>query len=277
MSFLEQNILVDGVRLRYRDRGEGDPVVFVHGTPSYSYEWRDVVPQVEAAGYRAITYDLLGYGDSERPLDRDTSVGGQTELLVKLLDELGLEQPSLITHDIGGAIGQRIAVHHPDRLRRLMLIDTVSYDSWPSVTWQRIIRERLDSYAAMSGDEFEAMLTRQLKMVVADENDMEGERLRAFLSPHRTAVGRTSFFEHQVRHYDSKYTSELTERLRELTVPVRIVWGRHDKWQPTAYAEQLAADIPGAELVVISDAGHFPMEDAPKRVTREVLDFLAGR
>lgn len=277
MSFLEQNILVDGVRLRYRDRGEGDPVVFVHGTPSYSYEWRDVVPQVEAAGYRAITYDLLGYGDSERPLDRDTSVGGQTELLVKLLDELGLEQPSLITHDIGGAIGQRIAVHHPDRLRRLMLIDTVSYDSWPSVTWQRIIRERLDSYAAMSGDEFEAMLTRQLKMVVADENDMEGERLRAFLAPHRTAVGRTSFFEHQVRHYDSKYTSELTERLRELTVPVRIVWGRHDKWQPTAYAEQLAADIPGAELVVISDAGHFPMEDAPKRVTREVLDFLAGR
>jgi pimeloyl-ACP methyl ester carboxylesterase len=277
MSFLEQNILVDGVRLRYRDRGEGDPVVFVHGTPSYSYEWRDVVPQIEAAGYRVLTYDLLGYGDSERPLDRDTSVGGQTELLIKLLDELGLEQPSLITHDIGGAIGQRIAVHHPDRVRRLMLIDTVSYDSWPSVTWQRIIRERLDSYAAMSADEFEAMLTGQLKMVVADENDMAGERLRAFLAPHRTAVGRTSFFEHQVRHYDSKYTSELTGRLRELTVPVRIVWGRDDNWQPTTYAERLAADIPGADLVVVPNAGHFLMEDAPERVAREVLDFLAGR
>ena len=74
MSFLDLNVVVDGVRLAYRDRGEGPPVVFVHGTPSYSYEWREVVPEVESAGYRVVTYDLLGYGDSERPLDRDTSV-----------------------------------------------------------------------------------------------------------------------------------------------------------------------------------------------------------
>jgi pimeloyl-ACP methyl ester carboxylesterase len=127
MGFLDRNILVDGVRLAYRDRGQGEPVVFVHGTPSYSYEWREVVPHVENAGYRVITYDLLGYGDSERPLDRDTSVGGQTELLIKLLEELGLGQPSLITHDIGGAIGQRIAVQHssprapPDAARHRQL------------------------------------------------------------------------------------------------------------------------------------------------------------
>ena len=132
MSFLDRNVLVDGVRLAYRDRGEGEPVVFVHGTPSWSHEWRHVVPHVEAAGHRVITYDLLGYGDSERPLDRDTSVGAQTDLLLALLDELGVEHPTLITHDIGGAIGQRVAVLHPGTVRRLMLVDTVSYDSWPS-------------------------------------------------------------------------------------------------------------------------------------------------
>ena len=103
MSFLDRNLLVDGVRLAYRDRGEGEPVVFVHGTPSWSHEWRHVVPAVEAAGHRVVTYDLLGFGDSERPLDRDTSVAAQTDLLIGLLDELGLERPSLITHDIGGA------------------------------------------------------------------------------------------------------------------------------------------------------------------------------
>ncbi|MFC5142099.1 alpha/beta fold hydrolase [Actinomycetospora rhizophila] len=277
MSFLDRNVLVDGVRLAYRDRGEGEPVVFVHGTPSWSHEWRHVVPHVEAAGHRVITYDLLGYGDSERPLDRDTSVGAQTDLLLALLDELGVEHPTLITHDIGGAIGQRVAVLHPGTVRRLMLIDTVSYDSWPSETWQEIIRTRLDSYASMSADEFEAMMTRQLTMTVADEAVMTGDELRAFLAPHRTALGRTSFFEHQVRHYDSRWTEELTDRLEKIDVPVRIVWGRADRWQPVSCAERLAADIPGASLVVVDGAGHFLMEDDPARLTREVLDFLASR
>ncbi len=67
MTLLDRNPLVDGVRLAYRDRGEGEPVVFVHGTPSWSHEWRHVVPAVEAAGHRVVTYDLLGFGDSERP------------------------------------------------------------------------------------------------------------------------------------------------------------------------------------------------------------------
>lgn len=275
MSFLDRHLLVDGVRLAYRDRGEGDPVVLVHGTPSYSHEWRHVAPAIEAAGHRVITYDLLGYGASERPLDRDTSVGAQTGLLVGLLDALGLQAPSLVTHDIGGAIGQRMAVLHPERLRRLVLIDTVSYDSWPSSTWREILRTRREDDAPMPAGEFEELLTRQLRMTVADEAVMSGDELRAFLAPHRTALGRVSFFEHQVRHYDSRYTEELTDRLGEIVVPVRLLWGAEDRWQPTHWAERLAADIPHAELVVVPDAGHFVMEDAPERVTREVLDFLA--
>lgn len=274
MTFLDRNVLVDGVRLAHRDRGEGQPVVFVHGTPSWSYEWRHVVPAVEGAGHRVVVYDLLGFGDSERPLDRDTSVAAQTDLLIGLLDELGLERPSLITHDIGGAIGQRIAVLHPERARRVMLIDAVSYDSWPSQTWREIIRTRLDSDTAMSAQDFEEMLTRQLRMTVA--GTMSDDDLRAYLAPHRTALGRASFFEHQVRHYDSRYTEELTRRLGDIDIPVRILWGQEDRWQPTSYAERLAADIPGAELVVVPHAGHFLMEDEPERVAREVLDFLAG-
>src|SRR4051794_2291908 len=228
---LTEHVLVDGVRLAYRDRGDGDPVVFVHGTPSYSYEWRHVMPEVEATGRRVVTYDLLGYGASERPLDRDTSVGAQTELLVGLLDALGIEAVDLVTHDIGGAIGQRMAVLHPGRVRRLMLIDSVSYDSWPSATWREVIRTQLDDHMAMSAEAFEEMLTRQLTMTVADASVMTGEVLRAFLAPHRTALGRVSFFDHQVRHYDSRYTEEISDRLGELTLPVRILWGQEDRWQ----------------------------------------------
>lgn len=276
MTLLDSDIIVDGVRLAYRDRGTGEPVVFVHGTPSYSYEWRDVVPHIEAAGYRTITYDLLGYGASERPLDRDTSVNAQTELLIRMLDELGLARVALVAHDIGGAIGQRAAIRWPERVQRLLLIDTVSYDSWPSPTWRAIVRENRDDPAAMSATEFERMLTRQLRMAVDDPARMQGEVLEAYLAPHRTALGRASFFEHQVGHYDSAYTEELVDGLAHLGLPVRILWGGRDRWQPVSYAERLAADIPGAELVLLSEAGHFVMEDDPAAVTREVLDFLVA-
>ncbi|MFC9855148.1 alpha/beta fold hydrolase [Streptomyces prasinus] len=276
MTLLTDSLVVDGVRLAHRDRGRGEPVIFIHGTPSHSYEWRDVVPHIEAAGFRTVTYDLLGYGRSERPVDRDTSVAAQTDLLGHLLDALCIDRATIVAHDIGGAIGQRFAVAHPERVRRLMLIDSVSYDSWPSPTWRRIIDEELDDLPGMSQDAFDALLTRQLGMTVADASHMTGDVLQAYLAPHRSAPGRVSFFEHQVRHYDSKYTEEIGDALRRLTMPVRILWGEEDRWQPLHYAERLRDDIPGAELVVVPGAGHFLMEDAPGRVVREIRDFLTA-
>ncbi|CAL9330825.1 alpha/beta fold hydrolase [Streptomyces sp. enrichment culture] len=276
MTVLTDHLVVDGVRLAYRDRGRGEPVIFIHGTPSHSYEWRDIVPHVEATGRRVVTYDLLGYGRSERPVDRDTSVAAQTDLLGHLLDALDLDRVNVVAHDIGGAVALRFALAHPGRVRRLMIIDTVSYDSWPSPTWQKIIDERLDEAAAMSRDEFDTLLTGQLTMAVADPARMTGDVLRAYLEPHRSPLGRVSFFEHQVRHYDSTYTEEISDRLGQLTMPVRIVWGEEDQWQPLHYAKRLRDDIPGAELVVVPGAGHFLMEDAPERLVGEILDFLAA-
>ncbi|WP_190817202.1 hypothetical protein [Saccharopolyspora pogona] len=105
-----------------------------------------------------------------------------------------------------------------------MLIDAVSYDSWPSSTWRKIIREHLDDYAAMPQADFEAMLTRQLTMTVGEPTRMTGETLEAYLAPHRTPMGRASFFEHQVRHYDSTPTQRVAPLLKTLTAPTRIVW-----------------------------------------------------
>lgn len=275
MTIADQHLLVDGARIAYADRGAGWPVVFVHGTPAHSYLWRNVAPRVEAAGYRTIVYDLLGYGASERPVDRDTSVAGQIEVLDGLRSRLGLERCTLVGHDIGGAIAQHVALQAESGLDRLLLIDTVSYDSWPSETWRAIIDTHLADYEAMPQEDFEALLARQLRMTVADPSRMGGEVLDAYLAPHRSRLGQTSFFEHQVRHYDARYTEELTDRLSDMALPVRLLWGAQDRWQPLSYGYRLASDIPGAELTVIQNAGHFVMEDAPDRVATEILDFLA--
>ncbi|MEU5850318.1 alpha/beta fold hydrolase [Saccharopolyspora shandongensis] len=273
---LDRNLIVDGVRLAYRRTAgsTGETLVFLHGTPSHSHIWRDVIPPVEAAGHGVLAYDLLGYGASERPPNRDTSVEAQADLLGEVLAQQEIRRCSLIAHDIGGAVAQIFATRHPDRVQRLMLIDAVSYDSWPSSTWRKIIRDHLDDYAAMPQADFEAMLTRQLTMTVTDPTRMTGETLETYLAPHKTPMGRASFFEHQVRHYDSTPTRRVAPLLKTLTAPTRIVWGAEDSWQPVTFAKRLAEDIPNATLTVVPDTGHFLMEENPTRVVEEIQALL---
>lgn len=274
---IDDQLLVDGVRLacRYRAGSSGEVLVFLHGTPSHSFLWRNVVPPLEADGHTVLAHDLLGFGASERPVERDTSVTAQARLLAALLDRVGITRCTLVAHDIGGAIAQIFATRHPDRVDRLMLIDTVSYDSWPSATWRAIIRDHRDSHVGMPQREFEDMLGRQLAMTVADRTRMSGDILDAYLAPYRTPLGRASFFEHQVRHYDSGPTQRVAPLLETLPMPTRILWGELDRWQPLAYGQRLARDIPGAELVTVADAGHFLMEDAPARVVAEIRRLLS--
>ena len=269
---LNRHAIVDGHRLAYRHTPGEHTLVLLHGTPSHSFIWRNVVPDLEADGFGVLAYDLLGFGASERPVDADTSVTAQAELLDALLAQLGIDSCTLVAHDIGGAIGQIFATRHQDRVERLVLVDSVSYDSWPSETWRRIIRDHLADHAAMPQPEFERMLTDQLAMTVAEP--MPDEVLDAYLAPHRSPLGRASFFEHQVRHYDSAPTEQVAPLLPELRMPVRILWGEQDRWQPVSYGRRLADDIPGAELVVVSGAGHFLMEDRPERVVAELRRFV---
>lgn len=274
VSPVDRDIVVDGVRLAYCDHGSGEPVVLIHGTPSHSVIWRDVLPRVTTAGHRVLAFDLLGYGRSERPVERDTSVTAQAQLLEHLLEALGIGEVTLVGHDLGGAIGQILATRTPERVRRLMLVDTVSFDSWPSETWQRIISDHPGGAAGMTAGEFEEILAGQLAMTVNDRS-MSGAVLDAYLAPYRSAVGRASFFEHQVRHYDSAHTRRVVPHLGELTMPVRIVWGGADSWQPASYAARLHEAIPGStEPVIVDGAGHFLPEEAPDTVAEEILRLL---
>lgn len=272
--------IINGYRIACAIEGPGGdggvPIVLIHGTPSHSYIWRNATPRLVAAGHRVFRYDLLGFGASERPLNADTSVGGQGPVLEALLDRWGLARAHVVAHDIGGAIGLHLAVARPERCLSLTVIDTVSYDSWPSATWRKIIREHLDTYAAMSEQALRDMLTRQLRMTVFNKAAMSGDVLEAYLAPHAGPLGRASFFHHQVRHYDSRYTEEITSALGDIALPTQIIWGAEDEWQPVAYAKRLAKDIPGASLTIIPKAGHFLMEDAPEAVAENVIRFVRG-
>ena len=134
MHLVNQHALIENTRIAHGLYGDGAPVVVIHGTPSSSYIWRNIMPSLLEAGYKVHLFDLLGYGLSERPQDpaTDTSVTGQVPILEGLLALWGLNEAHIIAHDIGGAVAQRFTIQSPERVKSLTMLDVVSYDSWPS-------------------------------------------------------------------------------------------------------------------------------------------------
>jgi haloalkane dehalogenase len=116
---------VDGLRLAHLDEGDGAPVVFFHGEPTWSYLWRKVIPPVRDAGHRCIAPDYAGFGRSDKPTDIAWySYDRHTDLAAGLLADLDLRDATAVVHDWGGPIGLRVAVEHPNRISRLVILDT---------------------------------------------------------------------------------------------------------------------------------------------------------
>jgi pimeloyl-ACP methyl ester carboxylesterase len=274
-----QNTLVGGYRIAHGVHGSGEPVVLIHGTPSFAYIWRHVVPALTAAGLQVHAFDLLGYGHSERPVDPtvDTSVAGQVAVLTDLMAQWGLRDAHIVAHDIGGAVAQRLTIFHPERVRTLTLIDSVSFDSWPSERTREQMRAGVDSLMKAPDSEHRAHFRAWLETTLYDSSRVADEVLDAYVGMISGPVGQASLFQHQVLHYDSRYTDELTDRLHELGErPVQLIWGANDRWQVIDWAYRLRDAIPGAALHVLDECGHFAPEDQPQAIADHVEAFIAA-
>ncbi|MDV8000069.1 alpha/beta hydrolase [Rhodococcus sp. IEGM 1408] len=274
---VDRDALINGHRIAYGIHGAGEPVVLVHGTPSSSYIWRDVVPRLVVAGYRAHVFDLLGYGLSERPRDPgvDTSITGNEAVLNGLLEEWELDTFHLVAHDIGGGVAQRFAVHGAERLRTLTMIDVVSFDSYPSERTRAQMAEGLEVLAKKPDDEHRAHFREWLLSTHSDPASFDPEALQIYVDLISGPIGQPSLFQHQVAHYDPVHTLEISDRLHTLgETPVQLIWGADDTWQTLDWAHRLQQAIPGSALQVIENCGHFAPEERPVEVAAAILGFL---
>ncbi|GFF55209.1 haloacetate dehalogenase H-1 [Aspergillus lentulus] len=276
-----ENVLIRGTRIAYGIYGEptGEPVVLLHGTPSSSLIWRNVVPQLTSAHYRVHVFDWLGYGVSERPWDPsiDTSISGQVPILEGLLAHWGLESAHVVAHDIGGGIAQRFAIFSPQRIRSLTLVDVVSFDSYPSARTKKQMEDGLETLIRAPDARHREHYRGWLRSAVHKREQFESSSLDIFLGYISGPVGQASLYQHQVRFYDPQHTLEIADRLGELgKLPVKLIWGVNDGWQVPDWAHILHEAIPGSELEFIEDCGHFSPEDQPEKLAKSLVTFLKG-
>ncbi|WP_227545987.1 alpha/beta fold hydrolase [Marinobacter fonticola] len=263
--------MIEGHHIAYREMGEGAPVFLIHGIPTNKFMWREIMPKM-AEKYRVIAPDMLNYGESEMPRDADVSINAQTRILVKLMDALGVPRADIISHDIGGGIGQLMAVNHPERVRRQILIDSVCFDSWPIPEFKRMLEPGVEE--STSVEEFIGTMRDFMPNGVHDPAVMTEELKDIYIKPWNSAEGKAAFFRN-MRRLNKEYTQAIAGELPNIKIDTLILWGDKDSFQKPEYGPMLADAIPNAELVWIKDAGHWVTDEQPGETTRLILDFLA--
>jgi pimeloyl-ACP methyl ester carboxylesterase len=251
--------------------GDGPPLVLVHGTPSWSFLWRKVVPLLaEHASVHVI--DLLGYGDSERALDQDMSITAQGRALAQLLAQLGLERPVLVGHDIGGATVLRAHLVEGRAAGAIVLVDAVALNPWNTPTTLHI-RQHLDAYRTMPSHIYEEVVKAHLRTAVF--RPLDDGALAAYLAPWQGEDGQAAYFR-KIAQWTDDDVGALEERLPGIAVPTLVIWGEEDRWLHLSVARSLQARIAGSCLRTIAAAGHFSPEDAPVEVAAEILAFAVA-
>ena len=254
-------------------RAAGDPtdpvVVLVHGYPESSYMWRHLLPVLAAAGWRALAPDLPGYGDSEP--DPPGTWERHLEALARFVSELAPEHArvALVTHDWGVMIGLRWACENPHAVGALVISDGGFFADrrWHDLAnalrtpeqGERVIRSytREGFFAAMK----------------ATSSGMTDEALEEYWKGFADETRRLAHLE-LYRSGDFEKLAPYEGRLAELGVPTLIVWGEQDRFSGVKLADRFHKEIPGSQLVMFKDAGHFVWDDEPERTARAVADFL---
>ena len=264
---------LSGARIYYYaagTRGAGNPVVFLHGFATSGHLWNDVVPLMPP-GHRLVVLDLLGYGRSDRPGNRELDIRAHAARVVDLLDELRIDSACIVGHGFGGGIAQSLAVRHADRVSHLCLIDTVAFDRWPNRRL-RFARAILPAASLFPPRVLAAALRRALARGYADAARV-ARSIDMYVRPFADEAGRGALLAH-LRAMHNEETADLATRLSGITIPTAIVWGRHDKVMPLEVGRQLQAAIPGASLTIVDDARHFAPEETPRPIADVLADLL---
>lgn len=260
--------LPDGLRLHYLDIGEGEPVVFIHGSgpgASGHSNFKQNHPVFTEAGYRVIVPDLPGYGASDKP-ETVYSLDFFVTALSGLLDALDIQRCVLVGNSLGGAIALQLALNEPQRVSRLVLMAPGG------------LMEKEQYYLQMEGIQ---------KMGAAfangELNDAAGMRrllgLQLFdpaLITDETVNERVAVVQQQPRCVlGSMQVPNLTGRLAELACPILGFWGMNDKFCPVSGAQTMMERCRDIRFVLLSECGHWVMVEHRELFNRTCLDFLA--
>jgi pimeloyl-ACP methyl ester carboxylesterase len=267
---------INGQNLHVKKMGQGEPVfLLLHGFVSSLYSWNSVMTPLSKLG-TVIAFDRTGFGLSERPLSwqgqNPYSSEAQIGLVTGILDHYGVQKAILVGNSAGGTISMQVALEHPERVSALILVDPAVYNGGGAPQWLKPI------LATPQMRHLGPLITRQIlkrgpdliKLAWHNPAVLSLETQDLYLKPFQVENWDKALWEFTL----ASQPTGLSDRLNELTLPVLVITGDHDRIVPTKDSVRLASELPNATLEVISNAGHVPHEEQPQRFLEVVTRFL---
>lgn len=267
-----------GLRYHYLDEGRGDPIVMVHGNPTWSFYYRRLIEDLRAK-YRVIVVDHMGCGLSDKPQRYDYTLARHIANLEALLEQLALKEITLVMHDWGGPIGMGYAVRHPDRMRRFVILNTVAFWS-PEIPWfLRFCRLPLVGPIMIRGLNLFAIVAAR---VACRHRERMTEEVRAgYLLPYGSYADRVAVLRFvqdipvDAAHPTFAVLQSIENGLAQFRRhPMLIMWGGKDPVFTTRLLKGWRERFPEAVVKEIDDAGHYVLEDAYERIIPWIREFL---
>jgi haloalkane dehalogenase len=264
----------DGLRMHYLDEGSGPAVLLLHGEPTWSYLYRTVFPELVPAA-RAIAPDYFGFGRSDKPLRaEDYSYDFHVRSIERLADELDLRDATVVVQDWGGPIGLRLAVERPDRIGKLVILNTgIGGGRPPSDEWLRF----RDWLRRLGTDVVPGKLVQ-----ISAVQPMSDEVVEAYSAPWPVPESKAGILAFpglvpiSPEHPDTPAHLAVRDRLGRWERPALVLFSDSDPIFAPSVAEQIAAHIPGAlEPEIVEGAGHFLQEDQGPLIGRRIARFVA--
>jgi pimeloyl-ACP methyl ester carboxylesterase len=269
------SLLAGGTRTRLVQAGPAEATeaaVFLHGNPGSADDWVGLAGAAASAGKRAVAFDLPDFGETIAPDGFEHDVPGYAGFVDQALSELGIERVHLVLHDFGGPIGLYWAAMHADALASIALIDT---GVLPGYRWHSLARVWR---TPVVGELFQATATRPAFRLLLNRNEPRG-------LPRGFVEAMYDHFDRRTRKAVLKLyratddpggmSAAVTQVFAEREIPALVVWGEHDAYLPSSYAERQREAFPAAEVHVLPASGHWPFADAPETVERLLAEFLA--
>jgi len=264
--------------LQGAEHGTDGAIVLLHDLVSGAFAWQNILPLLARTNRAVYAIDLLGYGLSEHPWPSDTSIWGHADYLAMFFEQLNLTNVVLVGHGIGGGVAQVLATRlSANRVGALVLIDSICYEhtfaeNWPLPDMHKQQDPDLPKKTHIEDllNELRATLphgvhhTKQFDDVIND-----------YVEPWNSEIGKELLFQH-IRSLNPHYSNAVSSDLKVWGRPVLIIWAEQDQQMPLKYAQRLHRDIEGSQLVIIPDAGHLVLFDAPDAVASALADFVTG-
>ncbi|MCM8711485.1 alpha/beta hydrolase [Clostridium sp. SYSU_GA19001] len=260
----------EGVKNFVVEKGKGKNIIFINGIAACVYTWRAVL-DILSREFHVFGVDFKGTGFSDKP-EGEYSINVFTNQLVGLMKYFNMDKAVLVGNSLGGEVALDFAVKYPEKVSKLVLIDSAGY--MKNKKMMRIL-VRLSRYKVISSILKKCITRNFIKKIaqwaVFDDKIVDVKMVDSYYKTMNTKGGFSAFIE-LVKNLS--YTEFNYEQVKNIKSSTLIIWGKEDKWIPVSDAFRLHQDIKNSKLVILNDCGHGPQEEKPEKVAELIRDFI---